>query len=108
MFLIINKFLIPKGYRGLTIFPLVFLKYNFDKSDKTLINHEKIHIRQQLELLLVLFYVLYVLHFLINIIKYKNHEQAYRNIIFEKEAYAAESDFEYLGRRKPWGFINFW
>jgi hypothetical protein len=106
MFVIINKFLIPKGYKGIALFPFIILKNNFDKQDKVMINHEKIHIRQQLELLIFPFYILYGLNFLINLIKYKNRELAYRNIIFEKEAYANETNLSYLRNRKLWGFMQ--
>lgn len=106
MFVIINKFLIPKGYKGIVLFPFIILKNNFDKQDKVMINHEKIHIRQQLELLIFPFYILYGLNFLINLIKYKNRELAYRNIIFEKEAYKNETNLSYLRNRKLWGFMQ--
>ena len=51
MLIIVSKYLIPKGYRGLTIFPFVVVRSKNDLQDKVLLNHEKIHIRQQLELL---------------------------------------------------------
>jgi len=106
MFLIINKFFIPKGYRGITIFPFIFLRYKTDKKDLVILNHEKIHIYQQLELLILPFYVLYLVHFLVNLIKYKNKDLAYRNIIFEKEAYANETNLNYLKNRKLWEFLR--
>ena len=49
MFLIVAKYLIPKGYRGFTAFPFVFVKYPKDKINVVLLNHEKIHLRQQIE-----------------------------------------------------------
>jgi len=106
MFLIVSKYLIPKGYRGLTLFPFVFIKFKADQKDKVMMNHEKIHIRQQLELLVFPFYVLYLGHFFINLIKYKNKDLAYRNIIFEKEAYKNETNLNYLKTRKLWGFMQ--
>ena len=35
MFLIVTKYLIPKGYRGLAFFPFVFVKYRLDKENVT-------------------------------------------------------------------------
>ena len=61
----------PRGYIGITIFPFMFLKYKDLKSNKVLINHEKIHLRQQLELLIVLFFVIYSIEFLVQLIQYK-------------------------------------
>lgn len=106
MFIIVTKNFIPKGYSGLTFFPFIFVKSISDKKNIVLLNHEKIHIRQQMELLILPFYILYLIHFLINLIKYKNINLAYRNIIFEKEAYANEQNLDYLNCRKFWGFVR--
>ena len=107
MFLIISKYLIPKKYRGLTFFPFVIIRNKFDKTDLVLINHEKIHLRQQLELLVLPFYTWYFLDFLIKLFRYKDSNKAYRNIIFEKEAYANENDPNYLKKRSFWGFLRY-
>ena len=107
MFLIVSKYLIPKKYRGLTFFPFVIIRNGFDKTDRVLINHEKIHIRQQLELLILPFYIWYFLDFLIKIIRYKDSNKAYRNIIFEREAYAKEKDLDYLKSRSFWKFLKY-
>ncbi|MFM9988554.1 hypothetical protein [Flavobacterium sp.] len=107
MFLIVSKYLIPKKYRGLTFFPFIIIKDGCDKSNVILINHEKIHIRQQLELLILPFYVWYFLDFLIKMIRYKDKNKAYKNIIFEREAYANEKDLDYLKSRSFWSFLNY-
>lgn len=78
------------------------------KSDMILVNHEKIHFRQQLELLIIPFYILYVLNYLINLIKYKNHNQAYFHIVFEKEAYACDRNLGYLQQRSLFSWIKYW
>jgi hypothetical protein len=107
MFLIVSKYLIPKKYRGLTFFPFIILRNCSDKSNLILINHEKIHIRQQLELLILPFYILYFSDFLIKMIQYKDMNKAYRNIIFEREAYTKEKDLDYLKSRSFWQFLNY-
>ncbi|SFA75633.1 hypothetical protein SAMN05660845_0390 [Flavobacterium swingsii] len=107
MFLIVSKYLIPKKYRGLTLFPFVIIRNGFDKTNKVLLNHEKIHIRQQLELLILPFYILYFTDFLIKTIRYKDRNKAYRNIIFEREAYANEKDLDYLKKRSFWKFLKY-
>ena len=99
MFLIVAKYLIPNGYRGMTIFPFVLVKYNFDKENEVFLNHEKIHLRQQLEMLIVPFFVCYLLEYLFRLVQYKRAALAYRNISFEREAYANESNFDYLKKR---------
>lgn len=107
MFLIVTKYLIPKGYRGLAVFPFVFVKYSLDKENPVFVYHERIHLRQQLELLIVPFFVLYFLEFLLRLIQYGNMDLAYRNISFEREAYANEKDLDYLKNRFLWRFIKF-
>ena len=43
MLLIVSKYLIPKGYRGLTLFPFVFVSQQSDKDEVVLVQHERIH-----------------------------------------------------------------
>ena len=80
-------------------------------SDKDLpeyiLNHEKIHLRQQLELLILPFYLWYFAEFLIQFIKLRNRKEAYLNISFEREAYRNQFDLEYLKKRKRFGFMGF-
>lgn len=108
MFLIVSKYLIPKGYAGMTFFPFIILKHESYLNNKTTINHEKIHIRQQLELLVLPFYVIYFANLFFNYLKFKNFEKAYRNIIFEREAYANEKNLDYLKSRFLWRFIKYY
>ena len=103
----ISKYLIPKGYYGLTLYPFVFLKHKSSKTDEVLINHEKIHLKQQLELLILPFYIFYILEFLVRYVQYKNWYLAYINISFERESYNNEADLYYLDERKPWSFLKY-
>lgn len=103
----ISEYLVPKGYLGVTVFPFVFLKSKELKSDTVLINHEKIHLRQQIEMLLILFYLIYIIEFLIRFIQYKNWHMAYKNISFEREAYTNETHLDYLKQRKFWSFLKY-
>ncbi|SHJ38337.1 hypothetical protein [Flavobacterium haoranii] len=107
MFIIVFKYLLPKGYRGITLFPFIFLLRNEDKRNEVLINHEKIHIRQQLELLVLPFFIWYGIEFLIRLLQYKNWSRAYRNISFEREAYVNEKNFDYLKKRSFWSFLKY-
>jgi len=105
--ILISKYLVPKGYIGIAVFPFVFLKHKYLKEDINLVNHEKIHLRQQVELLIFVFYFWYVIEFLIRLLVYKNWKKAYENISFEREAYANEKDLNYLKSRPLWSFTNF-
>ncbi|WP_445734926.1 hypothetical protein [Mariniflexile sp.] len=103
----ISKYLVPKGYWGLTIFPFVFLKSKDLKLNRILINHEKIHLKQQMELLVIPFYLIYGTEFLIRLFQYKNWHLAYRNISFEREAYLNEMHLGYLKQRTFWSFLKY-
>ena len=107
MILIVFKYFTPKGFRGLTFFPFVFLTNREDKLNAVFVNHEKIHIRQQLELLVLPFYVWYGLEFLLRWIQFGDRKQAYYNISFEREAYANEKDLGYLKSRSFWRFWRY-
>jgi len=90
---------------GITLFPFIFLRHAGDRDNHVLINHERIHLRQQLEMLIVFFYLWYGMEYLYWLFKLKNAYLAYKNISFEREAYAMEGDLGYLRKRK---FLSFW
>ena len=105
--ILIFKHIIPKKYIGLTIYPFIFLKNDALKDNLTLINHEKIHLKQQIELLWIFFFAWYFTEFFIRLIQYKKWNLAYRNISFEREAYKNELNPNYLLTRKRFSFINY-
>lgn len=107
MFQIVAKYLIPKGYRGLTVYPFVFVKYEMDKENRIFVNHEKIHLRQQAELLILPFFIWYLLEYCFRLFQYKNANLAYRNISFEREAYENESNLGYLKNRQFFRFVRY-
>ena len=104
---VVAKYLIPKGYVALTVFPFVFLRGKEGLDDAVLLNHEKIHLRQQAELLIVFFFIWYFSEFLWRFFQNGNWAKAYRAISFEKEAYANEIKLSYLKNRPFWHFLNF-
>lgn len=103
----ISKYLVPRGYTGMAVFPFVFLKSKGLRGDKQLLNHEKIHLRQQLELFILPFYLFYTLEFLVRLVQFKNGQKAYRNISFEREAFANENRLDYLNNRPFWSFLKY-
>ncbi len=103
--MIIIKGLPFKNILGIALFPFILLASK--QPSKKLINHEKIHIRQQIELLVLPFYFWYLIEFGIKFIKYQNFHKAYLHISFEKEAYRHEASPEYLKKRKFWAFLRY-
>jgi len=107
MIVLVSKYLISKKYRGITLYPFIIIKNTKDENDLVLLNHEKIHIRQQVELLVIPFYLWYFLEFLYRWVQYKDKKIAYLNISFEREAYTNEKDLHYLKQRSFWAFKKF-
>lgn len=92
---------------GLSLWPFIFLKSKSFKQDTVLINHEKIHLRQQQELLIIPFYICYLTEWVLRCIWYADTYRAYQNISFEREAYQNENNLGYLTSRKPYSFIKY-
>ncbi|MEZ4858335.1 MAG: hypothetical protein R2781_05950 [Flavobacteriaceae bacterium] len=101
----VNRFLLRKPFLGMALWPFIILRNKELLKDAVFINHEKVHLRQQVELLIVFFYLWYGIEFLLRLLQYKNRNKAYRNISFEREAYQNEKDLKYLKKRSFWMFI---
>lgn len=93
-------------YDGFAFFIFIFI-YRGIVAQEKLINHERIHFWQQLELLFLIHWLLYILFYLLYRIKGLNHTQAYMAIPFEREAYKHEHDATYLKKRKPFAWLAF-
>jgi hypothetical protein len=86
------------GVAGLTLWPFIFIADTKRINDEVLLNHERIHLRQQFELLVLPFYILYLLEYGYHRLS-KSHFAAYKAISFEREAYANETNLDYLANR---------
>lgn len=79
----------PRRFHAITLFPFVF--YNGKGLNERELRHETVHLWQQVALLLVGFYLLYLLFWLAGLLRYRNAERAYRSIPFERSAYLLEA-----------------
>lgn len=102
-----TKFFSMGKAQAITIFPFIFLKHSSDRDNRILINHERIHVLQALELLIIPFYLLYLLEFSLRMLQYRNFTRAYLNISFEREAYENEHNLNYLKSRKLFSFWKY-
>lgn len=82
---------------AIAIFPFIFIASSTEITPR-LINHEKIHLRQQMELLIIPFYVWYLIEYF---------TKGYRDVCFEREAYDNDSNLEYLKQRKLFAFKKY-
>ena len=90
---------------GMALCPFVLVKRI--KNSKELLNHERIHIQQQLEMGILPFYIWYATEFAFRLMQYKKVGLAYRNISFEREAYSKDSNLSYLKNRNFWTFLKY-
>ncbi len=101
------KLFTSKDVMGMAIFPFIIFRHPADARNRTFMLHERIHLRQQVELLILPFFIWYVCEFLIRLIQYRSLDLAYRNISFEREAYANEQDRDYLAKRRAYQFMRY-
>lgn len=104
---ILFNFLVKQDAIAIALWPFIFIKYDALKYDPCLVNHERIHLRQQLEMGILFFYLFYVIEFLYHYIKHRNINLAYFSISFEKEAFANDKNLSYLKKRKFWGWWKY-
>lgn len=108
--IVIENSSIPKylsifiNINAITLWPFVISRTLFNKR---VLDHEKIHIRQQQEMLVIGFYILYVYYWLRGVWMYGDAGIAYHSIPFEQEAYANEHDEDYLANRPFWAWRNY-
>ncbi len=90
-----------KRVTGMALWPFIFLKDKETRRNNTIVNHEKIHHRQQLELLIIPYYIWYFIEYWTAMFRNKfKHHISYMSVSFEKEAYANQDNLEYLKTRK--------
>lgn len=89
--------ILGQNIAGLAFYPFIFIAPGVEITDK-LLNHEKIHLQQQRELLVIPFYIWYLIAL---------KRKGYYNISFEKEAYGNEMNLKYLKNRKLFSFFKY-
>ena len=89
---------------AIALYPFILIA---DEGNEETINHERIHIIQQKELFIIGFYLLYILFFVIGLLRYRSIFIAYSSIPFEREAYANEDDWVYTLNRKRFAWRHY-
>ena len=92
-----NRFIPSKNFAAINLFGVLFCHHNTVVTNE-MVNHERIHTRQMLEMCIIFFYLWYVTEWVVRLFLKGN---AYMNLSFEREAYLYEKDFEYLKHRPP-------
>jgi hypothetical protein len=93
--------------KGMAFFPFVFIRSEeFDVP--WVVDHERIHHRQEIETLFVGLAVLSLIEFLYaRFVLKKNKMQSYLYTAAEQEAYLNMHDRNYLNERKSWALLKF-
>ncbi len=89
------------------LFGIIFARKEFGELGRVTMNHEYIHTLQQRETLFFFFVIFYLLEWLFRLCQYRNAMKAYRNISFEREAYANEMNLEYRHHRRFWAWTRY-
>lgn len=128
MIKVYNNIIPFKGFKAITIYPFVFVRKSASFSDDDE-RHESIHGTQQKEMLVIgvvltvvlwvvgfgwwsllalpVFFWWYLIEWLVRIVQYRDAHKAYRNISFEREAYAWEKNKYYLTLRTCFAWLNY-
>lgn len=93
--------------KGTALWPFVLIRYQDHPMNPIWINHERIHLRQQLECLFIPYVIFYYLEIYYFRIKGMNHLNAYLNSTFEQECYLNQADLDYLRSRSIFQFAHY-
>lgn len=103
-----SKHFPPKDFGAINLLGLIIVRKDYGKLSETEKNHERIHTRQMLEMLVIFFYLSYGIEWLVRLIQYRDRLKAYYNISYEREAYRCMDDLSYLKRRRLFAFIHYY
>lgn len=101
--ILLSKFA-PIDINAITLGPFVFSRGTLSERVK---RHETIHFEQYLETLFIGFLFIYLYDYIKSGIKIGFNRKAYLNIRFEQEAYANDSNVDYLEKRKRFAWLKY-
>jgi len=127
MKIVYNNIIPFEGFCAITIWPFIFVRKGVELNEVD-INHEEIHGCQQSEVTVLsalvvstcflfgatawlfvcvpfLYYFMYITEWVINLVLYGRDKTAYRKISFEREAFANETDMNYLEKRRAFAWL---
>lgn len=90
---------------AMALCPFILVRDRQSLQSRVLMQHEQIHIAQQIEMLIIPFYIAYLLFYIWYRLRGCRHHEAYMSIPFEREAYQYEGDHDYMDRRKLFAWL---
>ena len=117
MKIIENNILPPRGYKAITLGPLIFVRKGTVLSDRD-VNHEAIHWEQYKETFIIGFFLVYVIEFILKFISpsftieekkdgRSYWDRVYYSLSMEREAYAHQDEPNYIKSRKHFAWIGY-
>jgi hypothetical protein len=105
----LQRKLFNKTYGGTTLWPFgIYASRESKFNSERFKRHEGYHWDQQKSLLGIGFYILYLIEYgCYRLFHDMNHDQAYRNLAAEQEAYMYENDKNYPKNRTKYGWLRF-
>lgn len=127
---IYNRIIPFGGTKAITLWPFIFARKSAKWLADYVVNHEKIHLVQQAEVLAVsvavmavlcvtclswwcmlasplVYFAWYAIEYVVRLFAYGRGHEAYKNVSFEQEAYLNERDMTYLENRKAFAWIKY-
>lgn len=95
--------LFPIGAISLAPFGIYFRDWRIHHQET--VNHEKTHWKQQIEMLIIPFYLWYFIEWFCKTGLYG--KRAYYNISFEREAFHNAKNLDYLKTRKKYSWLKY-
>ena len=99
------SYFVPIQIYAISIGIFVWCRGRIDPVTK---RHECIHFQQQLELGFLGFFILYALSYLHGLWKYRDAPTAYRENVFEREAFSGDCMKDYLEKRPRYRWVKHW
>jgi hypothetical protein len=98
------SYVAPIEIFALSFGPFVFCRDELPDQTRT---HETIHYHQQLELLFVFQWLLYVVFWVVGLVRHRSGSISYYENPFEIEAYNNDHDANYLEKRSLWAWRHY-
>ena len=98
--------LLPGSISAITLWPFVLIRPEY-RGNTIMQQHERIHLAQQIEMLVIPFYLWYLCEYIVKLIRYGDHFTAYVSLSHEVEAYTWQKWPDYLKTRKHYFWIRY-
>lgn len=104
----ISHFIPGRKFRILCVWPFLFVHPAEPRPlPPEVLNHERIHARQQLEMAWLFFFIWYGMEFLIRWVQHRDRFRAYHALSHEQEAFRHEEIPDYLKVRTPYAWRKY-